>query len=286
MAGDAIKEMEKAAFQNFDGYGGEGFDGYDDYEGENWSGSDTYDEFKGSPRRNPFSVVRPRKMRDKSAGTQSFFTINILGNNTGNASAHNLELFNYNYSFVKIENPNQYGALQAGDAWRHVDVRNSAGTGVAQLYVAGSILSNAGVGTADMVYWQPDGSLLMNFNVANSDNVLISCNEVPYRLLWEATSKGAFTIGRIRMTFTTANQISQNFTKFYKNWLGKESRDSFAVSNFKSPDQFQSLIVDVPLNLRIDAQRGLYYTLLPAQAGVNNNVQLIIAVKDYVKVEI
>ena len=275
-----ISELEKVAFSNF-----EGGDGYDEYEGENWDGeSNHYDDFKGRPT--AFSIKRPARMRDKSAGTQAFFTINILGNSGGNVAQHAVELFNYNYHCTKIQNPNIYGTLLAGNAWRHVDVRDAAGTGVAQLYVSGAVLNDAGTGVADMVYWQPDGSMLYNYNVGNNDNVLVSCNEVPYRLLWEATAKGAFTINRMRINYTTNNQILQNFSTFYKNWLGKEVRDSFAVSNFKAPDQFQQLIVDVPVKIKIDAERGLYYNLLPAQAGVANNVQIVISVGNYIKTAI
>jgi hypothetical protein len=65
----------------------------------------------------------------------------------------------------------------------------------------------------------------------------------------------------MRMKFTSTNQINNDIRWESKNFLGSTQSNTISVSSYFRPDQFQSLLVDVPVPVSIDAEKGLFYTM-------------------------
>ena len=189
-------------------------------------------------------------------------TYNIFIDGTGNVAEHVFELFNNQFSITKIANGNTNPGLLPLEAARRSDVRNSLGTGTAQLYSYGAILANpVGTGVADAVYWDSDGNLIYNYNVATNDNIKISCQEVPYRTLFEYTSSGEMHIAKMRMQYSQAGQIQKDWILTYRNILGTTKNSSISPKQFFTPNQFQSLLIDCPTPFLVTKERGLQMTL-------------------------
>ena len=186
-------------------------------DGENYDPTESYDpngaDNFGKTGRPGTTVIgnRFRAPQKKNAAT-----FNVFIDGTGNVAAHNVELFNNQFSITKFANGSTNPGLIPGEATTHSDFRNSAGTGVAQYYGKGAILSNAGVGVGDEVYFDINGNLVYNYNVGNSDNVIISCQEVPYRSLFDYTASGAMYISKMRLQYSQAGQIQKDLTWTYK----------------------------------------------------------------------
>jgi len=259
---DAIERMSAAAFDNYDpsGFDGETYD----------PTAENFDEFGRLPSV-PANVVIGQKMR-RPKPKQATFNISIDG--SANAAAHIFELFNNEFSITKYANGNTNPGLLPLLAARRSDVRNSAGTGVAQLYSYGAILANpVGTGVGDGVYWTDNGDLLYNYNVGTNDNILISCQEVPYRALFEYTASGSMRISKMRIQYSQSGQIYNDFTYTYRNILGTKKESSISPKQFFTPNQFQSLLIDCPTPFIITKERGLQMTL---QAATKINITFFV----------
>lgn len=259
---DAIEQMSAAAFDNYDPSSFEG-DSYDPI-------ADSYDEF-GKLRNVPANIVIGQK-RTTPKPKQATFNVSING--SGNTDAHVFELFNNEFSITKYLNGNTNPGLLPLEAARRNDVRNSADSGTAQLYAYGAILANpVGTGVADGVYWDGNGNLIYNYNVGSNDNVTVSCQEVPYRALFEYTASGAMRISKMRIQYSQAGQIQNDFTYTYRNILGTTKESSISPKQFFTPNQFQSLLIDCPTPFIITKERGLRMTL---QAATTMNITFFV----------
>ena len=247
---DPIAQMSSAAFDNFEG---DSFDpAHDNYDPSNF---DEFGRIKGAVGTKVIGVASKRVKQPQA-------TFNISINGAANVAAHVFELFNNQFSITKFANGNTNPGLLPLEAARRNDVRNSAGTGVAQLYAYGAILANpVGTGVADGVYWADNGDLVYNYNNGTNDNIIISCQEVPYRSLFEYTQSGAFHVAKMRMQYSQANQIQKDFTLTYRNILGTRKESSISPKQFFTPNQFQSLLIDCPTPFQITKERGLQMSL-------------------------
>lgn len=89
---------------------------------------------------------------------------------------------------------------------------------------------------------------------AASDVVELTCNEINYKAFLKATGITKMVVNKIRYDIsdtTKVNQFSQNFQVSAKDLMGKFSSENITPSNFKSPEQFQSGIVDLDINVQI-----------------------------------
>ena len=82
----------------------------------------------------------------------------------------------------------------------------------------------------------------------------------------------------MRMRFTTAGQITNDFVHTQKTFLGKVLTNTISVQSSQSPDQFQSLIIDILKSYRIDAEKGLQY-----RVNANETVQIVASIGEYVR---
>lgn len=103
---------------------------------------------------------------------------------------------------------------------------------------------------------------------ANTDTVLVTCNQVPYAVLLEASKFDRMKIGFVRYTLNNAANIGQFgelFGYVSKSTFGRNASDTINVPSYKRPDQFQNGIVDVPFSFDVDKQSGLVIGMMAGQ---------------------
>lgn len=242
---DAISDMANAAFEGYEGAGQA-----DPFDNDLYNGFDK----PGTGVKTAPGFKAPRVVPA---------TFNITVEGRGNAQAHVFELFNGQNSIEKFANTATNPTIVPLGAARNNQVRNDAGTGIAQLYAYGAILVNPlGTGIQDGVYFDATGNLVYNYNVGSTDNVVISCKEIPYRSLLMYMTQYAMHVQKMRIKYTLADQINEDFTLTYRNFLGTRKNSSISPQQFFTPTQFQSLLVDVPTPFSITAERGMQMRLL------------------------
>lgn len=246
MAGGAFARMEEASFDSFDpeimNFDPETVMGYDDEDGYDVDedGYDLADSYKGK---------RQMKKRSLSALSQ----IDIVIDNSAISAVTTVELFNYLRSNTMIRNTT-YNATTFEPTTFDKSINRAAANS--------SVLSDA-----QMIYWRSDGSLVYNTTTGvgtamGTAACIISCTQVPYRVIHEATRNNLLYIEKFRLSVKTSAQIDQSFTYFKNTFLGGVTSNNIAPRSEFKPNQFQTLIVDVPMKIGIDAERGLSYSLV------------------------
>ena len=89
----------------------------------------------------------------------------------------------------------------------------------------------------------------------------VSCAQKSYRSLVEWSISHPFTIDAVRMTVQTPGQIDNQIVHFKETVLGGSTQNTITPRTSFRPDQFQSSIIDIPMNFGIDGEKGLVYTL-------------------------
>jgi hypothetical protein len=243
--GGAIGRMERESFDNFDpeimnfdpetvmGYDLEGYDLEDNYDDE--------DEFNG-------------KRRSSKRTLSALSQIDIVINNSAISASTTIELFNYLRSNTIIRNTTYNGTTFEPQTFDKSFLRATP--------ASGQLLSDA-----HLIYWRSDGTLVYS-NASgtgatpNTSICTISCTQVPYRVVHEATRNNLLYIEKMRISYKTAPQIDQSFNYFKNSFVGGITQNNIAPRSEFKPNQFQTLIVDVPMKIRIDAERGLSYTMI------------------------
>ena len=103
---------------------------------------------------------------------------------------------------------------------------------------------------------------------AKSDTVLVTCNQIPYAVLLDASKFDRMKIGFVRYTLNNAanvGQFGELFGYVSKSTFGRNASDTINVPSYKRPDQFQNGIVDVPFSFDVDKQSGLVIGLMAGQ---------------------
>lgn len=101
----------------------------------------------------------------------------------------------------------------------------------------------------------------------------ISCGQVPYRRLIEDMKDMVIRVNRTRISYTNA-QGKYNDLRFkkYKSFA-KEDNNEVSPQAYFSPDQFQSLLIDIPEIYYVDKLTGLYMDI---EAGDDVSLQFFI----------
>lgn len=101
----------------------------------------------------------------------------------------------------------------------------------------------------------------------------ISCGQVPYRRLIEDMKDMVIRVNRTRISYTTI-QGKYNDLRFkkYKSFA-REDNNEVSPQAYFSPDQFQSLLVDIPEVYYVDKLTGLYMDI---EAGDDVSLQFFI----------
>lgn len=300
-----LREIEQAAFNSFNGEGFEGYEGYeenyeDNYEdnynydpnvGMNYDPNTpmNYDEFKG--RRRPKAgaasakILQSPMLRPKGALAQASFDLSITSNFSSAVAPNglNIQLFAPLYSVAMVQDPsvNNFVPLMAGDASGNIDfLKPPAGAPVPSV-LFGSVADKAG--NYQICYFSKLGALIWEErNAGVTYQCIVQCQQIPYRSLLNWLQSGSFRINNMRNTYSQADQISSEYQWFKRIWLGSQINNTIQPRNFFSPDQFQSLIVDVRAAANIDKQSGFVYNIRPLAAGAaQNTIQSNIMVSLY-----
>ena len=186
--------------------------------------SETSNNFSGAPSKTP---------------RKDSFDLNFT-NLSGEALT--IELFAGLYSFLQRSRPEL--------------VTSATVLMIPQLSLQGLAAAGSGIVGLDR-----DGNLVLT-GAAAAVALTVKCNQLSYGSLLEASSKGIpFKIIAVRMTVQTDAQIDNEIVHFTKSFLGSSSRNSVNPRTSFRPDQFQGKIVDVPLGINIDGQKGIEYKI-------------------------
>lgn len=241
---DPMQELNRAAFSNFDPQQSMSFDpevsGYD--------GADNY------TRKPAAAVVRTSPARNMANPRTPEAQFDVTIQNQG-SNALNCELFNAQNTIAEFSNLSVYPTVLPGLA-------GTVATIGATDYIVYGEPSPLPVNR--VAYWNVNGDLVLGGAAPNSTdgNVVISCKQIPYRSLVKYSERGSFRISKMRMKFTTSAQINNDITWKKKTFLGSTESNTISVASYFRPDQFQSLLVDVPVAISIDAEKGLFYNIL------------------------
>lgn len=258
---DAFNELNKAAFEK---YGGA--DNWDPEAGTYDPDTDMYTPPSKAQR---FAAVRSagtaiqrspaRSILGKTPDAQ--FDISIVN---GTANNQNIELFNAQNTIAEFTNGTDNPGVQPVLAARTFDVRNAGNTGTDTITGYAIHLNNVtGAGSRVGAYWDPAGNLV--YTDAAGDTCTISCKQIPYRSLVKYSERGSFKINKMRIKFSSSAQINNDIAWREKTFLGSTRSNSISVASYFRPDQFQSLLVDIPLGVRIDAEKGLFSQIITGE---------------------
>lgn len=188
-----------------------------------------------------------------------------------------VELFNYLNSFVKVFNSQLVNAAATGFGYFPLETREGieallqanaqTGTGANAPIVAGT----------GYVGFDRNGDLVITGATNAIAPVRISATgrNVNYRKLFEASGRGNLAIHGIRATFSQQNQIAQDLNYTSSSIVGGAKENSISPRAYFKPDQFQNLIVDIPVSSTINKHSGFQYLMKAAPSGsVSNTVEM------------
>lgn len=175
-----------------------------------------------------------------------------------------VELFNQQFSITKFENANTNFGLKTLGAVYGTQLTDGSGN-VVDFRSHGAVSTNAVVpaNNNDLVYFTANGNLVYNYAKGSTDNVIVTCKEVPYRALFDYTGSGAFSVKKMRLQYSQAGQINEDLNLVYRNILGTTKSSSLSPKQFFTPLQFQSLLVDCSTPFTITKERGIQFLLEP-----------------------
>lgn len=242
---DPNEALERAAFDDYDP--NQDMDSYDNAAGP---------ASAPKPRmRKPASVLVSAGQRANVASTPNAqFDLTIINDDT---VSQNIELFNAQEPITEVANNQWNPSLIPVLSARQITVRNAAGTGTIVLTAYATEFPP----TTLVAYWGLAGELI--YATANG-STSIQCEQISYRSLVRYSLANSFVIAKMRMKFSNSLQINNNITYRRKNFLGAATTNNISVASYFRPDQFQSLIVDVPTNILITNEVGLFYNILAA----------------------
>jgi hypothetical protein len=125
------------------------------------------------------------------------------------------------------------------------------------------------------VYFDTAGNLVYQNAGDQTATVSLAMQNFTYRDFFNVCGLSAKRIKKLRIAVSAESQIQQGkitvveFTDF-----GKKESDPINLSTFFSPNQFQNTIIDVPLILDIDRNKGIQMSIL---TGVTMNVDIFLA---------
>lgn len=227
-----------------------------------FSGGRSFDSF--DPDMNSYDPSITRKVNNADGGSASPNTIQSakpgqkmqINITMVNSTASNLtaELFQWLYSITKVLKPE----LATGT---YLMIPETSHEGLRR------VVANTG----GVVSWGQDGSLNYRGNDTTPDPLFtISCSEVPYRSLFEASAILPFQVSFIRETVSTNNQIDQRILWFKRTIAGGQKQNQISPRAYFRPNQFQNLTIDIPISFDISVDTGLQIPVLAGQSVTLN----------------
>lgn len=218
-----FEDLETAAFENYD-------NAANFYDADaSFFDEDGFDQPDGYGGNKP----APRRKRIKSNFDLTFVN--------GAAIPLKVELFNSLSSFLKFQRTDFINA-----PYTYLPVTTSPNNLIA-----------AGAGT---VGFRTDGALYVRGAANDGTQLIVSCTQFPMQGLNEASAKG-MKLTSIRMKTSSDSQIDNDIIHTKRTFMGSQSTNRISPRTFFRPEQFQALIVDIPLGIFINAERGIEYTV-------------------------
>jgi len=162
-----------------------------------------------------------------------------------------LELFNYLNSYVKILN----SAYVKGN---YLYIPLLSYEGLARFKAAPD--HGGTIGFNDL------GNLEIRGDTAAADpSATISCKEIAYSGLFEASAVTPFKVDFLRFTCLTDPQIDENITWFQKSYSGGVQQNPISPRAYFKPNQFQNFTIDITVSFTIGIDKGLKVDVLPSE---------------------
>ncbi len=134
---------------------------------------------------------------------------------------------------------------------------------------AGTTITSVAMGTANGTA-QGNNVVITYVNGANSDTVTISSDTYPYTSLLDATRTDMFKMSKVRYTISDATQLAQfnqTFTFVSNSMFGSRTSNNVSVGAYRSPEQFQTAIIDLNGEFDIDKETSIQTGIIQT-AGV------------------
>jgi len=123
---------------------------------------------------------------------------------------------------------------------------------------------------------------------ANTDNIDITCNQVPYPTFLDATGNDVFRISNIRYILTNPAdtiQYTQLFSFKTKTLFGKDAGNAVSVNAYKKPEQFQAGVIDIPVNADIDKETYILLNMATGASAYPFSVQISVFVEKFARID-
>lgn len=253
MTKQELEALERSSFNSFDP---DGFDLNDDFD------PDGFDNATGAPAQ--------KLQHGKVGKLQAQFDIIITSSLTN--TGLNIELFQGFRSIQGAANP-------AVNVMTPID-NDVIAAAISQ--AAGAVDTSATLLT-NRVWVNTRGDLVFSDPTTLIGRVTIRCRQVPYYALLKSSMVQPFKVEKLRMTVTTSNQIDNDINHVSYTFLGSVKRNTISPRAYFRPDQFQSLIIDIPAAFRIDGEKGLEYFMNPKTGGNNEVVTFNMFMSKYIK---
>lgn len=173
----------------------------------------------------------------------------VLNNPT--AQTLTFELFNYLNSYVKVLNQTYVKAT-----YLYIPLLSYEG-----LFRFKQAVDHGGtIGFNDL------GNIEIRGDTAAADpTATISCKEIAYSGLFEASAVTPFKVDFLRFTCLTDPQIDENITWFQKSYSGGVQQNPISPRAYFKPNQFQNFTIDITVSFTIGIDKGLKTDLLPSE---------------------
>jgi hypothetical protein len=115
-------------------------------------------------------------------------------------------------------------------------------------------LAAAGLGVTG---FDKNGNFVNTSNVGGNPKASISCNEYPYKSLFESTKVLPFNVAFLRFTSNTDAQIDNNIYHKTRTIGGGEKQNVISPRAYFKPNQFQSRTIDITAPFSISGEKGV-----------------------------
>jgi hypothetical protein len=219
----------------------------------------------------PLSAMVPNSGAPTIVGNRNF-VIKVDTGATTNTLSHTVQLFGSGFNVTDIIQSEVDSTLIPGFSTRNNEVRNSAGTAVAQLYSTGAILVDGVTAIANQVYFDQNGSMVYNYNVGSGDNIFVRVTQgaLSYKSLLQWLLNNQIHIYKLRMTHNNANTTGVQLNIIEKNVWGETATKILTGSLFPNPQNFNPLIYDIATDISLKNNMAITFPLV---AGAGNGIE-------------
>lgn len=161
--------------------------------------------------------------------------------------------------------------------------QSAYGAGIVSPATGGTLVVSGGFGSAI-----PDRIRFAHTVGVNTDNVDITCNQVPYPTFLQATGNDVFRISNIRYILSNpadTNQYTQLFSFKTKTLFGKAAENAVSVNAYKKPEQFQAGVIDIPVNADIDKETLILLNIANGLTAYPATIQISVFVERFTRID-